>query len=132
AERAVVGERFGGDRGAYEAALAQAHANPDVARGVIADELRRAQIEARLRVSAPSDSAIGDYRDFYGDSLVRLVQVSKRVAWLGGRARGYAIDSVAPPQVLQLPTNRWSVVRTMTGTYRVRPLGLPVPLGALP
>src|SRR5205807_5645403 len=35
AERAVVGERFGGDRGAYEAALAQAHANPDVARGVI-------------------------------------------------------------------------------------------------
>lgn len=131
AERAIIAERFGGDRGAYLSALAQAHATEETARGVIGDELRRARIEAKLRVSTPSEAAIADFYDSYGDRQARLVQVSRRVGWLGGKARGYALDAVAPPQALTLPSNRWTAVMTMTGKYRVRPLGPTVPLGGL-
>jgi hypothetical protein len=132
AERAVVDERFGGSRTAYNAALARAHARPETARGVIADELRRAVIESRLRVATPSNAQVADFYDSYAEASARLVQVSKPVAWLGHKKRGYAIDGAAPPLALALPANRWSVVHTMTGTYRVRPLAPAVPLAALP
>jgi hypothetical protein len=132
AERAIVEERFGGSRTAYQAALAKAGASEGTARGVIADEVRRAQIEARLRVASPSDARIADFYDSYGASSARLVQVAKPAAWLGHAMRGYALDTTAPPQVLTLPANKWSVIHTMTGVYKVRPLEATVPLGGLP
>jgi hypothetical protein len=46
AERAVVRERFRGGRGAYLAALTRDRATIGVARGVLADELRRGAIQA--------------------------------------------------------------------------------------
>jgi hypothetical protein len=132
AEAAIIGERFGGSRAAYLGALARARARPDSARGVIADELRRAQVEAKLRVAPPSDAKIADFYDSYAATSARLVQVKKPAAWLGHSTRGYALESTSPPQVMTLPANRWSVIHTMTGAYRVRPLEAVVPLAGLP
>src|SRR5262249_54437317 len=53
-ERAVIAARFRGSYPAYRAALAKAGANVTLARGVLGDELRQAQIEARTKVSAPA------------------------------------------------------------------------------
>jgi hypothetical protein len=132
AERAIVAGRFGGSRAAYEAWLARAHASEATARGVITDELRRAKIEARLRVASPSEPQIADFYESYGGALVRLVQTAKPVAWLGHRKRGYALGGFVPDQVLRLPTSHWTVVPTMTGNVRVRALGGASPLAGLP
>lgn len=132
AERAVVEQRFGGSRAAYLAALARAHASVTTARSVIADELRRATLESRMRVATPSSARVADFYETYSEQQARLVQVAKPAAWLGGGKRGYAIEGVAPPLVLTLPTGKWTVVHTMTGSYRVRPLAPAVSLAALP
>ena len=50
AERSIVAARFGGSRGAYQAAIVEARANLSVARGIIGDELRRARIQSKFRV----------------------------------------------------------------------------------
>jgi hypothetical protein len=47
-EQRIVNLRFGGDRAAYERALAQRGATVAIARGIIGDQLRRRRIEARL------------------------------------------------------------------------------------
>src|SRR5262249_7129950 len=58
AEDEVVTESFGGDREAYLAALAQAHLSVSAARAVLADEIRRAALEQKQRVLAPTATAI--------------------------------------------------------------------------
>src|SRR5206468_2680659 len=58
AERAVVSDRFGGSRGAYLAAIAQAHTTLTVARGVIADQLRRLAIEPTVPAASPPLGAL--------------------------------------------------------------------------
>ncbi len=50
-ERAAIARVFGGDRAAYLAALADAHATLGVARALVRDELRRRAIAARLRAA---------------------------------------------------------------------------------
>ena len=131
AERSIVAARFGGSRGAYQAAIADAHANLSVARSVIGDELRRARIQSKFRVSAPNGGAIAQYHANYGDVEARLVEAKSQTEWLGGRRSGYALASTAPPQLMNLSSGRWSALWSPLGTIRVRPLGPPRPLSSL-
>jgi hypothetical protein len=130
AERAVV-SRFGG-RGAYRAALARAHASPAAARGVIADELRRALIERHMGAPAPSGEDVRSYYETYAETNARRIQSKTRASWLGGRASGFALESNAPPQLFSLPVGKWVTIRTMLGPYQVKALDPTVPLGAVP
>jgi hypothetical protein len=132
AERSIVAARFNGSRGAYNAAIAQAHTGVSVARGIIGDELRRARIQAKFRVGGPSASQIADYRANYGDLQARLVQTKSQAAWLGGRRTGYALASTAPPQLMALASGRWASVWSPLGRVQVRPLGPPKTLSSLP
>jgi hypothetical protein len=132
AERSIIAARFGGSRGAYLSAIAEARANLSVARSVIGDELRRARIESRFSVSGPNTRQIADYHETYGELQVRLVESKSQTQWLGGRRAGYAIASVAPPQLMALSSGRWSALWSPLGTVRVRPVGPPLPLGSLP
>src|SRR5437763_5918946 len=91
AEKAVIALHFHGSRAAYVAALRRAHTYVGAARGVIGDELRRAMILKRLRVTPPSGSSIQTYYDTYGAAQVRLVQVKPAAPWLGYARRGFAL-----------------------------------------
>ena len=130
AERAVVSRLGSPTR--YRAALAKAHASPATARGVIADELRRALIESRMRVGPPSGADVKEYYLSYGETRARLVQTKTRAPWLGNGKRGLALASHAPPQLFTIPEGRWVKVRAMLGTYEVRALGPAMPLGTVP
>jgi len=132
AERSIVAARFGGSHSAYNAAIAAAHANLSIARSVIGDELRRARIESRFHVAGPSGAAISEYHENFGDVQVRLVQAKTATAWLGGRKSGYALASTAPPQLMNLPSGRWSALWSPLGTVQVRPLRAPQSLSAVP
>jgi hypothetical protein len=132
AEKAVIALHFGGSRAAYVAALARAHTDTGTARGVIGDELRRAQIQKRLRVAAPSGYSIQSYYDTYAAAPVRLVQVDRPAPWLGNSKRGFALGSVAPPQIFTLPDGAKKKLRTMTGTFTVKVLAPTVALAEIP
>ena len=132
AERGVIASRFGGSAGAYRAALRDARAGVAVARGVIADQLRRGRIEETLRVGAPSNAAITSFYLSYPEVLTRRVEAKPAPWWLGGRTRGLALSSLAPAPLFTMPGGRKGLVRTMIGNYAVRPLGETVELGALP
>ena len=132
AERAVVASRFGGSYRAYRAALARGRANVVIARGVIADELRRAAIEARLRVAAPTAEEVNAFYSTSASLIARLVEAVPAPAWLGGRRRGLALSTLAPAALFSLPTGRRVTLRTMTGRYAVRALGPAKPLASVP
>jgi hypothetical protein len=131
AERSIVAARFSGSRGAYNAAISQAHTSLSVARSIIGDELRRARIETKFRVGGPNAAQIADYRANYGDVQARLVETKSPASWLGGR-RGYALAPTAPPQLMGLASGRWTSVWSPLGTVKVRPLGPPKTLSSLP
>ncbi len=131
AEGSIIASRFGYSRGAYLGAIVEAHTSLAVARGVIEDELRRAQIAAKFRVPTPGGDDIIEYQQTYADLQARLVQAEKRAPWLGGRKVGYAVESNAPGPLMALPSLRWTNVWSPTGTVRVRPLGPPLPLGSV-
>jgi hypothetical protein len=132
AEQAVIALHFHGSRAAYAAALARAHASVGMARGVIADELRRSLIQSRLHVADPSASQIQSYYDTYAAAPVRLVQVSPAAPWLESSKRGFALGAVAPPQIFSLGTGQQATVRTMTGVFKVKALGPTMSLAELP
>jgi hypothetical protein len=132
AERSIISARFGGSRGAYQAAIADARTSLSVARSIIGDELRRARIQSTFHVPGPSARQIVDFQDTYGDLQARLVEAKSGAPWLGGRRLGYAVESAAPPRLMTLLSGRWAAVWSPLGTVRVRPLGPPLPLGTLP
>jgi hypothetical protein len=132
AERSIIAARFGGSRSAYLNAIAQAHTSLFVARTVIGDELRHARIESRFQVAAPTAKAIADYHDTYGDLNARLVETKEGVQWLAGKRSGYALESAAPPRLMNIGSGRWSTVWSPLGPAQVRPLGPPQPLATLP
>jgi hypothetical protein len=131
AEKAVVGSRFG-STAAYRAALVRAHASLAAARGVIADELRRALIEQHMRVPPPAGEDVQSFYETYAESNVRHVQTKSGVPWLGGRKDGLALATNAPAQLFTMPQGRWLTIRTMLGPVQVRALEPVVPLGAVP
>jgi hypothetical protein len=135
AERAVVRQSFGGSRGAYVAALREAHANVNVARGVLGDELRRAEVQRTLPSGTPSAAAIQTFYESYPDLQVRLVQSKPVPSWLGAGSaargtKGFALSEVAPPSIFDL--RKAGTVRTSEGSFTVTPLDDPLPLGAVP
>jgi hypothetical protein len=132
AERAVIALRFGGNSAAYRSALARARANVSIARGVIADELRHAEIEATLPARRPNGAEIAAFYAAYPDLLARRVRAAPAPWWLGGEKEGIALSSLAPARVFKLATGRAATVRDMDGRYRVTTLGQPMHLGALP
>jgi hypothetical protein len=132
AEKAVIGLHFGGSRAAYLAALRHDRATPGIAHGVIADELRRAVIQSRLHVAAPSAADVRSYYDTYAAAPVRLIQVKPAASWLANSRRGFALGAVAPPQVFALKPGKLVTLRTMTGVFKVKALGPTVDLAELP
>jgi len=132
AERGVIASRFNGSRAAYLAAIAQAQATLDVARGVIADQLRRLAIEPTLATPAPGDSEIATFYLAYPDLLARAVQAQPAPWWLGGRTKGWALEQLAPQQLFELGTGGTATLSTMSGSYSVTAVGDALPLGALP
>ena len=132
AEKAVIDQSFGGSRAAYVSALAQAHASVAVARGILGDELRQAEISATLHAPAPSAAELQTFYMSYPSLPVRLVQAKPAPQWLGGKPQGYAISEVAPDRLFALETGKKAVVRTSEGVYAVKALGDALPLGAIP
>jgi hypothetical protein len=132
AERTVIALRFGGNVGAYRAALVAAGATPLLAREILGDSLRRAVIETRLPVRAPSAREISAFYLAFPELLARPVRVDPAPWWLGGRKVGIALSSLAPERVFKVKTGRTASVRSLDGLYTVRALGEPMALGALP
>ncbi len=132
AERAVIDQWFGGSRSAYVAALAQAHATVTVARSLLADEIRRAELAQTQGVAAPGAPGISGFYRGYPQLLVRRVHVSPQAPWLGGAGYGYALSGAAPARVFTAAAGRTSRVQTLLGAYTIKPVGTPVPLGSLP
>ena len=132
AEAAVVQHRFG-SRSGYRAALARAGAPLDVARAILADQIRRQKIGARLRVRAPSMGAITGFYFSYPEVIVRTVRAEGATPWwLGDRKTGLALSTFAPPSLFEGPAGRAKTVRTMAGRFAVRTLDEARPLGAVP
>ena len=132
AERAVVAQAFKGSRAAYTAALRQAHASVAIARGVLADQLRRAKMEATFPTGTPSATEVQTFYDSYPDLLVRMVQASPSAAWLGDQPKGLALSEVAPNWLFDLKTGHGGRVRTTNGVFTVKALDDALPLGAVP
>ena len=132
AERAIIASRFGGTAAGYRAALAKARASVAIARGVIGDELRRAEIQSRLRVGTPSGADVATFHETHGDLLARPVTATPAPWWLGGRKTGFALSSFAPAQVFRVPTARRAPIRTMDGRVVVRAQADARPLRSLP
>lgn len=132
AERAVIALRFGGSRSSYVAALARSRATVDVSRAILADQLRQRRLAARLRVPTPSAASVAAYYFSYPELLVRAVEAAPSPWWLADRRTGFAISSSAPERLFQVPAGRLARVSTLEGSFAVKPLDLPRPLGSVP
>lgn len=131
-ERAVIVQEFRGVRSLYNSALARASASVDVARAIIADQLRRAKVEASLPAAAPAANDVQTFYSSYSELPVRLVQVTPAPSWLGNRTKGLALSDVAPDRVFTIATGQKATVRTSEGTFVVKALHDPLALGAVP
>ncbi len=131
AERAVIATRFGGRRGSYLAALRRSRATLAVARAVLADELRRRELQSRLRVPPPGRSELLEFHETYGGVLAREVVADPAPSWLPD-GRGLALATQAPARVFSLPTGATARIRTFEGFVRVRALEDAVPFAAVP
>jgi hypothetical protein len=132
AERAVISLRFGGSRGAYASALVQAGATVSLARGILADELRRFDVARTMRARTPRAREVSTFYYSYADLPTRLVEAKPGPWWLGGKTRGLAIGGIAPEHVLGLAEGRMQTLRLVEGAVRVKPLGETQPLGSVP
>jgi hypothetical protein len=131
AERAIVRDRFGGSRAAYQAALADAHVTLQDARAIIEDRLARDDVQQRFRPPHPTGTQVDAFLDTYAATQVRLVRVDPAASWLGDAARGFAVETIAPKEVFTARQNKRSTIDTIDGRYVVKPLGPPQPLFAL-
>src|SRR6266404_8414760 len=112
AERAVIRQEFRGSRALYVAALQRAHATVPEARGILADELRRATVERYLPAAAPSASDVSTFYKSYPDLQARLVQAKPTPTWLGANGQGLALQDVAPDRLFALATGKSESVLT--------------------
>jgi hypothetical protein len=132
AERAVISLRFGGSRGAYAGALAKAGATVSLARGILADELRRFDVARTMRARTPRAREVSTFYYSYADLPTRLVEAKPGPWWPGGKTRGLAIGGIAPEHVLGLAEGRVQTLRLVEGAVKVKPLGETQPLGSVP
>src|SRR5439155_11580142 len=131
-ERALIASRFRGSRQSYLAALARAHVSLSLARGILADELRRSQLAHKLRVPRPTAGAIRTFYESYPDMLVRAVTAKPAPTWLSGESKGFAVEAISPSGVFALASKTTRTLRTMEGTFEVRAVGAAQPLGTMP
>ena len=131
AERTIVATRFGSNRGSYLAALRRDRATLAVARGVIADELRRRTLQSRLRVKVPAVPHLAEFQETYGTMLARELEVDPAPSWLPA-GRGLVLEGDAPARVFALRTDGTATIRTFEGTLRIRAVGETTPLAAVP
>jgi hypothetical protein len=129
-ERSIVASRFGGNRSAYAAALAEVGASLSIARGIVGDELRRRELERRFAVARPSSADVRRFRTTYAPVLARRIVVSPAPSWLP-EGDGLALATSAPDTVFRIPTGRTVTVRTAEGRFAVRALEETSALGAL-
>jgi hypothetical protein len=130
AERYVIATRFNGSQAAYAAALAKAHANVQIARGILGDELRRSRIELRLPGGSPTAAAVQTFYTSYPDLLALSVQAKKMTPWLPyGKKRGLILSALAPEPLFN---GGAQTVWTPLGSVAVTPLSQPLALGAVP
>jgi hypothetical protein len=137
AERAVIALRFNGSRAAYLGALRRANGSVTIARGVLADELRRLELSKTMRARRASSSEVSTFYYSYPDLTVRSIEAkpAKRKPapwWLGSRTEGLAIIGLAPERVFSLPEGVKTKVVALDGTYEVTARGEAQPLGAVP
>ena len=131
-ERSIVDVRFGGSRASYESALRAKRASVAIARGIIADQLRREDIARRLRVPAPTSAEVALYHSLYGTLPVRQIRANPAPSWLGGKRRGFALVPPGPDVILGLPNAVSARVVTGEGSVTVTPLEESLPLGVVP
>jgi hypothetical protein len=130
AERAVIVAGFGGSRTSYWAALKAAHVTLADARSIIEARIERDDIESTLKAPAPSSATIADFIATYADQETRPVTSTSPAPWLNGRARGWAVETLAPAEVFTLAGA--GKIDTADGTFDVTPTGSALPLGLLP
>jgi hypothetical protein len=130
AERRIVAARFRGSSTAFRAAVAEAGATLVVARGIIGDELRRAEILPRLTTTRPPTTDVVRYREAHATVPARLVEVSPAPSWLP-EGVGLALATSAPQAVFEAPSRRTIRLRTAEGDFRVRALEKPTVLDAV-
>ena len=131
AERAVIAVNFGGSTAAYRAALARAGATLTIARSILADEVRRIELERRMSARAPSAAEVSTFYFSYPDLLARAIRAEPAPWWLGNRERGLALEPIAPPQLFAMGTGS-RTLRALDGTYAVDVLGETRALGTIP
>jgi len=129
-ERRIVTARFGGSAAAYRAALAEAGASVAVARGIIGDELRRAEIQQRLVTARPSSADVARFRTTFAGAPVRRLEVSPAPSWLP-EGIGLALGTSAPRVVFEVATGRSTKLQTAEGVFTVRALEEATSLGAV-
>jgi hypothetical protein len=132
AERAVIAQAFKGSRAAYVAELRTVHASVAIARGILADQLRRAKVAAKMSARAPTASEIQMFYDSYPELLVRQVRASPSPTWLDRKPAGLALSEVAPDWLFDMKTGRVGRVRTSEGVFTVKAMDNSLPLGAVP
>lgn len=130
-EQRIVRIRFGGSASAYRAALADAGASVAVGRGLLGDELRAREIAGRLSGGPVSATDVARFRVTFAPVAAREVIVSPAPAWLPA-GRGAALATSAPGIVFRVPGGRRTTIRTVDGSFTVRPLDDATALAALP
>jgi hypothetical protein len=131
AEQAVVSSRFNGSWSAYRTALTAAHADRQIAWGVLGDELRREAIASDLPSPVPTEADVTTFYTSYPDLLVRRAVAKEPVSWLDDRKAGWALSQIAPAELFTAKAGKRSLLRTPLGSYSVTPSGDAQPLGAL-
>ena len=129
AERAVIDAGFGGSRPRYLAALAQAGLSRQDALAIITDRLARDNVELRFKPQPAPARDVTDFISTYAGQSARLVQTTRRAAWLDGDTSGWVVSTLGPSQVFALtgPAN----IDTADGSFAVTPLGPTMPLALL-
>jgi hypothetical protein len=130
-EQRIVTARFGGSSVAFRSALAEGGASVAVARGILGDELRWADIADSLPLARISPSDVTRYRSTFAPVLAREVTVSPAPSWLP-EGQGVALATSAPAAVFAFGTGKRTRIRTAEGTFVVEAHEDTTALGALP
>ena len=130
-ERRVVAARFRGSSVAYRAAVTDAGASLAVARAILGDELRSAEIIDRLSPARISTGDVARFRSTFAPVLAREVTVSPAPSWLP-EGQGVALATSAPAAVFAIGGGGRATIRTAEGAFVVEAHGETTALGALP
>ena len=102
-----------------------------VARAIVGDELRRAEIHEGLVTPRPSTADVTRFRATFAGAPARRLVVSPAPSWLP-EGTGLALATSAPRAVFELASRRTVKLRTAEGVFTVRALEDAASLGAVP